>query len=123
VKSHYEDLTKQNGGKLSYSAISMLKRIKMVWQLCLAVMNMHGCRILHQDLKPENIMLDTDYNVLLTDLSSTKNQDNTDICTWAWVNSNESDKRFSTKIEVYYFALCAYYLLKGKPLIKKEYLA
>ena len=52
VNSYYEAIKKQNDGVLPLSVISWAKRVKMVWQLCVAVMHMHGRGILHRDLKP-----------------------------------------------------------------------
>jgi len=126
VRSHYEAIKKQNGGKLPKYIISDAKRVKMVWQLCLAVMNMHGRGIFHRDLKPENIMLRADGNVLLGDFGGTKAQDSiepgkyqTGTYTWGWADSNARDGRFDAKSEVYAFALNAYYLIHGEPIFSR----
>jgi len=99
----------------------------MVWQLCLAVRNMHGHGILHRDLKPANIMLDACRNVLLGDFGGTKDQDSIDrggeqtgLTSWGWADVDARWKKFSSTSEVYAFALCAYYLLHAEPLYTRD---
>jgi len=99
----------------------------MVWQLCLAVRNMHGHGILHRDLKPANIMLDACRNVLLGDFGGTKDQDSIDrgveqtgLTSYGWADSDARWKKFSSTSEVYAFALCAYYLMHAEPLYTRD---
>jgi serine/threonine protein kinase len=99
----------------------------MVWQLGLAVKNMHSHGILHRDLKPSNIMLDAALNVLLGDFGGTKDQESintgaiqTGITTWGWADLSARHHNFTIKSEAYAFALCIYYILHGESLYTKS---
>jgi len=101
--------------------------LKIIWQLCCAVMNMHGHGILHRDLKPANIMLDAHLNALLGDFGGTKDQETIDkggqqtgLTSWGWADSNARCRNFNKASEVYAFALCAYYILHGEPLFSRK---
>jgi serine/threonine protein kinase len=113
-----------NGGKLP---LSKTKRVILVFQLCSAVRNMHQRGIFHRDLKPQNVMLSAELNILLGDFGGTLDvesvedkDDQTGIYTWGWADSNARNSQFDLKSEIYAFALNCFYIIHGKTLFNRK---
>jgi serine/threonine protein kinase len=123
IESFYDRLRKENGGQLTEEAISISKRLELVFQLCSALKNMHDLGIYHRDLKPQNLMISKCVRLLLGDFGATKDEKSlkgstkqTWLFTEYFADSEARTGNFAPPSDVYAFALCAYFILHGEQL-------
>jgi serine/threonine protein kinase len=94
----------------------------------------HSRGFIHLDLKPDNILLDWDWNVRIADFGQSISLTNPDIPTVIHPNTRDGvlfmdsyylspecyDDRYSQMSDVFTFGLILYELLTGRPVFSKE---
>jgi NIMA (never in mitosis gene a)-related kinase 1/4/5 len=123
IKSFYDRLRAENDGQLTEEAISMSKRLELVFQMCCALKHMHDLKIYHRDLGPRNLFVSKSIRLLVGDFGATKDEESlkgnagqTGIYTDFFADSEARTGKFAPPSDVYAFALCAYFILHGEQL-------
>ena len=127
IQSYYKRLREEHGGELTKKAISISKRLELVFQLCCAMRHMHALGIFHRDLKPLNLMVSKSVNLLLGDFGATKdekslqeNSEQTGLYSKFFADAAARAGNFTPASDVYAFALCAYFILHGETLFNES---
>lgn len=98
--------------------ISLLTKLKIMSNISCGLADIHNKNLIHADVKPKNILIDSKYVAKICDLGSIKN-----------ANNNQFDNqigglfylplefylgKYDDKIDVYSFGLIMYHLFSGK---------
>jgi serine/threonine-protein kinase len=113
--------------------LPVAERLRLVVELCEAVAHAHTQRVLHRDLKPQNVLVDRDGRVKVLDFGiarvldggghslQTRSGQVLGTVTYmapellASVGGARSDARLDARIDVYSLGVVAYELLSGRP--------
>lgn len=108
-------MTREKKGLLH---VSLVTKLKIMSNIACGLADIHGKNLIHADVKPKNILIDSSYTAKICDLGSIKN-----------ANNNQFDNqigglfylplefylgKYDEKIDVYSFGLIMYHLFCGK---------
>jgi serine/threonine protein kinase len=107
---------------------------RIIVGIALAMRFLHSRYFIHFDLKPDNILLDWDWNVRIADFGQSISLNNAKIPSMTHPNEKDDvpfvdsyyfapecyDHRYSQRSDVFSFRLILYELLTGQPVFSKE---
>lgn len=120
-----------NGGSvrdlLEEGAVSWEQTLEILEQVCPALDKMHEMGFIHRDIKPHNILIDDDGNVMLSDFGISRpieaTQDNSVTHTLDIVGTPEfiapeqaADGELSAQTDIYQLGVTTFYMLTGQRL-------
>ena len=117
VNGSLDDVLKSNS---DISKLNATQKMITIFGVASALMYIHGCRLIHRNLKPSNILFDDKFEPKVTDLYFSrkdittffeKNDDKTPLHVAPELLEHES---YNNKVDVYSFAILLYEILTGK---------
>jgi serine/threonine protein kinase len=117
-----------------YHLISPNKIARIIIGIALAMRFLHSRYFIHCDLKPDNILLDWNWNVRITDFGQSISLNNPEIPSVTHPNTRDGllfmdsyyfapecyDNSWSQRSDVFSFGMILYELLTGQPVFSKE---
>lgn len=98
-----------------------VERVTIIYEICLAMNEIHKSNMIHRDLKPQNILLDEKKHVKINDfgisrLISVETQMNTmtsGVGTFIFMSPEmlNQDKHYTNKVDVYSFGVVVFFIL------------
>jgi serine/threonine protein kinase len=106
---------------------------KIIVGIIRAMCHLHGCGVVHSELRPENIFLDWDWNVRIDDFGRSQFEAFPDIpiliqnsfssfwpsVDWRCLAPDREENICGRKPDVFFFGMILYERLRGEPVIPK----
>lgn len=107
------------GGYLATTSPSVEEAVRIARQVCLALIEAHGAGVLHCDLKPDNVLLDAQFQVRLCDFGQSRmsHEQSPALGTLYYMAPEQADLEAipDARWDVYAVGALLYHLLTGQP--------
>lgn len=105
----------------SVNEMKDFERVCVIYEICIAMEAIHKLNLIHRNLKPENILIDEQKHVRLTDFgtsilfSDQKQSKKIDVSSLVYMAPEllTSNTNYNNKVDVYSFGVVVYFIITG----------